>query len=590
MNNGKTRRRIIFCLFSLMLAMFLALMARCVYLQVLRCDFYEGKCLTQQRSLSSRPAARGVILDSRGWVLAASNQVRTLYADPSVVEDAKATSTRLSEVLNKGAHILCKEILESAHPRYVKLGHDISWEQGRAARQIPGVVVQQDWQRYYPQGNLCAHVVGYVRSDNVGQGGIEYQYNDDLLGQGARFQFLVDQRRRPVRLLAQAQGAITPGQAGQGVILTLDTIIQQFAREELSQRIREFEAEAGIAIVAEPKTGAILAMVSLPDFDPTQTRSTPMDHLRNRAIADMYEPGSVLKPIVAAIALDAGIISKTEKIYCEEGTYRGKGFGKIGEYGDHEFGNLNIKEILINSSNIGMAKIGQKMGAKTLCENLRLFGFGAKTGIPLPGEATGQMIPAKKLKLHSLVRVPFGHAISVTGIQLVRAFCVLANGGYLVRPHVVKSFVDGKGQPIIRDSAYKVASQVGVIIDPDLAHWMVNDALAAVVDNPDGTGHRAKLDRWRVFGKTGTAQVPKKDSRGYEEGSYIASFIAGAPAEDPALVVLVSIRKPNRRLGKGYTGGVVSSPVVGRILDRSLSYLDSRGLISTPPRTEEDAI
>lgn len=593
-NTGMLRLRIIFFLFFVILLAFTGLMARCVHLQVLRHSEFDEKCLHQQLKLSTGAAPRGVILDSRGRILAASNQVYTIFAEPRKAADPKAIATHLSSVLDRGAHVFCKQILESRNAGYVKLWPHATWEECQAAqhdadgKSIQCIGVDESWERYYPTGNLTSHVVGFVSFDNRGLGGIEYQYNRELKGEDSRFQFLKDSKKRPIRLLAQSQEDISLGSSGQGMILTLDATIQEFALDALRERIAEYEAEAGIAIVAEPHTGAILAMVSLPDFDPAKPGKVPQDTLRNRAITDMYEPGSIMKPIVAAIALDAGVINKTQTIDCEQGMYRAKGIGKIGEYGDHKFGHLNIKKILINSSNIGMAKIGQKMGAETLCNGLRLFGFGAKTGLPLPGEASGLMIPADQLKLHSLVRVPFGHAISVTGIQMVRAFCVLANGGTLVRPHLVKSFVGPDGKPVVRDSAYEVAGEVGVIIDPDLAHWMVNDALAAVVENPKGTGRRAKLEQWRVFGKTGTAQVPKKDSRGYEDGAYIASFIAGAPAEDPALVVLVSIRKPNRR--KGYTGGVVSSPVVGKILKRSLEYLVARGKIPAPPPLEEEKI
>jgi cell division protein FtsI/penicillin-binding protein 2 len=566
---------------------YLGLMARCYQLQVLDRSRYEDKSLRQQRSLSAQRASRGPILDSRGRILAASNQVRTVFAEPRTIADPKKTASRLSGVLQQGAHHLCKSIMDSRNPGYVRLSHDnVSWEQGKAARAIPGVGVQYDWQRYYPYGHLTAHLVGFTSRDAVGQGGAEYQYNDHLTGEGSTLRFLADHRRRPVKMLATQEGRRGAGHAGGGLILTLDATIQQFAREELSKRIAEYEAAAGIVIVAEPQTGAILAMVSLPDFDPAQASKTPEDTLRNRALVDMYEPGSVLKPIVAAIALNEKVINKTETIFCENGTYRGKGFGKIGEYNDKQYGDMNIREILMNSSNIGMAKVGQRLGPQRLCKGLKLFGFGAKTGIALPGEAKGQMIPASQLKLHSLVRVPFGHAISVTGLQLVRAYCVLANGGHLVKPHIVKSLVDEEGHPVKRDTGYEEAGTVGYIIDPALADWMVKDALSAVVK--DGGGRRAKSKRWTVFGKTGTAQVPKTDgTRGYEENAYIASFIAGAPAEDPKIIVLVSIHRPNRSLGKGYSGGAVASPVVGRIIERTLSYYEARGLIAPPP--EEDS-
>ena len=215
-----------------------------------------------------------------------------------------------------------------------------------------------------------------------------------------------------------------------------------------------------------------------------------------------------------------------------------------------------------------MDKIGQKLGKKRLRDGLALFGFGKKTGIELPGERDGVLRPIQKWDGYSETRVPFGQEICVTAIQIVRAFSILANGGRLVQPHLVKAIVHGDGS--VED--IKRPPPVGYIVKPEVAKWVVSDAMAAVVN--EGTGKRAKLEKWQVFGKTGTANMVKADGSGYSEDDYIASFISGAPAEDPEIVVLVSIFKPNKKLGIGYTGGIVASPVAAKIIEKTLTYLE----------------
>jgi len=361
-------------------------------------------------------------------------------------------------------------------------------------------------------------------------------------------------------------------QDGVGIILTLDAAIQQFARDELVKQYESYEAASAVAIVAEPKTGAILALVSLPDFDPAEARSTGPDTFRNRAITDEFEPGSIIKPIVAAIALDTGAVNTSEKIFCENGNYHGRGFGRIGEY-RQGFGDLTVREILTNSSNIGMAKIGQRLDKDKLYNGLKHFGFAKKVGLGLPGEADGLLWPVRRWTGYSVTRIPFGQEITVTAIQLVRAFCILANDGRLVRPYLVKAIVDARGLMLVaRESEIEnQVSRLGYVVKPEVAKWIVTDALVGVVN--EGTGKRAKLEKWQVFGKSGTANIAKSNERGYSDSDYVASFVAGAPADDPAVVVLVSIRKPNKKLGKGYTGGVVASPVAAKIIEKTLNYL-----------------
>jgi len=551
--------------FSLLLIVSLvALGARCFYLQSVRGEHYFDASLKQQRAFRSRQPQRGVILDCRGRVLAASNGIQTIFADPQEIEDAKETSSELAAIVNMGAHIICERILESNSRRFAKIKTTTDANECSAARKIHGIGAYSDWQRHYPMGNLVSNVVGFASTDNRGLEGIELKYDKALRGSGARNIFFADVYRRPIRPKGQ-DGVLTNGV---GIILTIDSTIQQIVRDELIKRAEEYEAESAVAIVAEPRSGAILAMVSLPDFDPAKVGTTDPNNFRSRTLTDMFEPGSIIKPIVTAIALDAGVVNTTEKIFCENGDYHGKGFGQIGEF-RNGFGDLTVREILINSSNIGMAKIGQRLGKARLYEGLKLFRFGEKTGIELPGEVQGLLWPPERWTGYSVTRIPWGQEIAVTAMQMIRGFSILANGGRLVSPFLIRAVVDSNGKVT---ELKRPPPPVGYLVKPKVAKWVVTEALVGVVN--EGTSNRAaKLEKWQVFGKSGTANIANANSRGYSHRDYVSSFICGAPAEDPAIVVLVSIRKPKLSLGKGYTGGIVSSPVAGKILERTLTYL-----------------
>lgn len=571
---SKRELRAIIIIMSLVIVGFFALAGRCYYLQHDLGDYYAEKCIIQQRAYLPLEPQRGAILDTRGRVLAASSQIRTIFAEPRIIKEPKETSTHLSPILDMGAHEICRLIVDSNNPGYAVLKTDASIAECDEARKIQGIGIQYDWRRQYPTGRLAAHIVGFTSKDNHGLAGVEYAFDRDLRGRGAKHTFLVDVHRRPLAFcLADEQDDNETPIHGAGIILTLDATIQQFAREALMTQYKAFDAEAAIAMVADPHTGEILAMVTLPDFDPADTAKTAQTHpeyFTNRLLTDQYEPGSIIKPIVAAIALDTKVMNRYETIFCENGRYHDKGIGTITEYHYHRFGDLTLREILMHSSNIGMAKIGQRLGATRLYEGLTLFGFGRKVGIELPGEAEGLLRPPDKWTGYSITRIPFGQEISVTGLQMLRAFCMLANGGHLVHPYMVKSLVRSDGMVIdMKPSTLRV----GYVIKPDVAKWVIQDAMTAVVNDPKGTGAKAKLDKWTVFGKTGTAQLAREDGRGYEDKAYVASFIAGAPASNPRVVVLISIRRPNVALKKGYTGGTVAAPAAAVILEKTLTYL-----------------
>jgi cell division protein FtsI/penicillin-binding protein 2 len=557
---------------------FLALGARCFYLQYLRGDYYNSLCLKQQCAYLPLEPQRGAILDDRGRVLAASNQIRQIFVDPREVKDPKETANQLADILDMPAHEICRRIIKSGTPGYVLIKTDVSDEECKAAREVPGVGIQQSWQRHYPTGPLVGSVVGVANRFNEGLGGIEYQYNAQLQGKGATRAFMIDVHRRPLSFsIGHATGDNGMPTNGASLILTLDATIQQFTREALLRQYRSFEAEGALAIVADPESGAILALVTLPDFDPADTSNAKPGFLYNRVLTDQFEPGSILKPVVAAIALDTKAVNTNEIFFCENGHYHGKGFGTITEYKEG-FGDLTLRGILVHSSNVGMAKIGQRLGAERLYEGLTMFGFGHKTGLELPGEASGLLRPAAEWTGYSVTRIPFGQEISVTALQMVRAFCLLANGGRAVRLHIVDGLVQADGSTVdLRPPALRV----GYVIRRDIARWIVSAALVGVVE--EGSGKKARLKKWQVFGKTGTAQLARTDGPGYEEQAYVASFLGGAPADNPRVVVLVSVRRPNTKLGRGYTGGVIAAPVAGEILEKTLTYLQVEPTASDRP-------
>ncbi|MCU0913668.1 MAG: penicillin-binding protein 2 [Planctomycetes bacterium] len=574
---GQRQLRKIFFFLGLVVLTFLGLAARCVYLQYCRADHFTEKSLLQQRSYLPLEPQRGAILDCRGRVLAASDQIRTVFAEPRIIKDAKETATRLAPILDMGAHEICKLIVDSNNPGYVVLKTGATEAECEAAQKIHGLGIRYAWRRNYPMGRLASHVVGFTSVDNRGIEGLECAFDSNLRGRGATRMFLVDVHRRPLRFCLKDDENCESPMHGSGLILTIDATLQQFVREALVRQFQEFQAEAASAIIADPQTGAILAMVSLPDYAPAEARHSDPRFFKNRLLADQFEPGSIIKPIVAAVALDTAVVNRYETIFCENGNYHGKGFGHIGEY-RRGYGDLTLREILTVSSNIGMAKIGQRLGNARLYEGLQLFGFGKEVGLELYGEAAGMLRPPGVWTGYSAPRVAFGQEVSVTSIQMLRAFCLLANGGRLVWPHLVRAMVTADGTVVdMRPSQLRV----GYVIKPEIARWLVTEALVSVVNDKQGTGTRARLDQWEVFGKTGTGQIAVPGSRGYQADAYTASFIGGAPAEDPRVIVLVSIRRPNVKLHKGYTGGTVAAPVAGVILEKTLTYLN------VPPRSPD---
>ena len=568
MSNPSKREMWILGLFLvIVVAVFSALTWRVVDLKYTQREAFEASSRRQKTAMVPEKPRRGQILDCKGRVLAASIESYNVFVEPRRLKEypdqIQVAAASLQEILNVPGHEICRLIDESQNPGYVKIKAGISPDERALVKavKLPAVGIETDWIRSYPAGRLTGHIVGFVGADDTGLSGIELRYDSLLKGTPGEHVFLVDALRRPIALQA-AEGR--DAEDGLNLVLTIDSVIQRFVYEALKQKMDEFEAESAVGIVMNPWTGAVLAMVSLPDFDPIKFSKTPQDRMRNRALTDPFEPGSIFKPIVAAIALDAGIIGYHEKFDCEGGFWAK--YGGIGEFGNHQYRMLSVREIILHSSNIGMAKIGLKTGRQNLYDGLRRFGFSSRTGIDLPGEEPGLVWPVSRWNKYSVTRIPFGHEVMVTPLQICRAYSILANGGYIIKPYVVRAIVNNQGD-IIEDR--QPANGMGYIIKTEVANWMVQKAMSDVVN--EGTGDQAKMEDVQVWGKTGTANIAVNGH--YDWKHYVSSFVGGAPADKPAVVVLVSIRKPNRSLGKGYSGGRVAAPAVHDILENTLRYM-----------------
>ena len=516
-----------------------------------------------RRSLPGRPGsiyARA----RRGYVaLAESKQVPSCFADPLLLQDEELAAQAARVALAVGIdRATVQEVFQSRREdRFVWLRRGISPREADAvnALRLPAVGIQYEWCRNYPSAALAATVVGFRLHDGRGGGGLELSQDRRLAAEDGVQEAVADASRRPIWPMPEAS---RPPRDGCHVFLCMDAVIQEFLQQAVAESVEQFNAQWGIGVLANPQTGEILAMCSAPSFDPNTFNEAPADSLANRAITFPFEPGSAFKPVIAAAAVDAGLVGWQTMIDCESGVYRASRGGRISDHGK-SFGLLSVADVVVFSSNIGMAKIGEMVGNAQLHEMVERFGFGSQTGIELPGESGGIVLPLSRWNGYSLRRVPFGQEIAVTGVQLTMAFCSLANGGLLLRPRLVDYVTDAGGQVVWRSRPVAVRR----VLSPQASAQM----LAVLRDAVErGTGQACRLEAWTSFGKTGTAQVAGVG--GYNHDEYTSTFIGGAPAGDPRIVCLISVYRPDR--SKGYYGAKVAAPYVKRVLEKTLRYLE----------------
>lgn len=347
------------------------------------------------------------------------------------------------------------------------------------------------------------------------------------------------------------------------MVLTIDTALQEKLEEQLKARVEHHNAESAVGVIMNPQTGEVLALANYPTFDPSQAADVDPKIRRNRLLTDPVEPGSIFKPYIMGPWLAAGVVKPLDIINCQGGMLR-QGARTLKDH--HAYGALTVEQVMAKSSNIGMATIGEKLGNARIYQGLLNFGYNQVTGIDLPGEGRGPLPPLRVWNRGSTLSVPMGHELAVTPIQVMSAFCSIANGGKLLKPRVVAAVLDENGD-ILEDHSKPV--ERGTSLDPQTASTMVGILTKVITE---GTGTACSLDRWQVLGKTGTAQIPRigEGRPGYIPGAYLASFIAAAPASDPQVAVLIMVRYPKKN---NYYGSVVALPGVKAVLEFALPYL-----------------
>jgi cell division protein FtsI (penicillin-binding protein 3) len=529
---------------------------RLVHLQVLGRTFFEQQSTRQSERTFNLDPRRGPILDRALRPLAVSVDAESLYAVPQDVDDAPATAAALARVLGldaAGRREVLAQLQKSRAFVWIKRKLDPSTASRVRELQLDGIGFITEHRRYYPQRELGAHVLGWVGVDNTGMSGIEYAFEDEIRGRAAKVVVHTDARRRPV---AQTE---RPSTEGDSVVLAIDERIQHIAERELERSMAESQAAAGMVIAVEPFSGEVLAMAGRPTFNPNRYAAYPSSRWRNRAVSDVFEPGSVFKIVTAAAGIQERVVEPNELLDC--------GHGKIEISGttinDHAiFDRLTFAQAVVKSSDIGMIRVAQRLGRDNFFRYVRAFGFGEPTGIDLPGETGGILRPPSRWSALSLPSMSFGQEIGTTGVQIAMAAAAVANGGYLMRPIVVRRVEDAQGR-VVKEMKPVIVRRV---LEPETVDTLT-DLLRRVVR--EGTGRRAAVPGYVVAGKTGTAQ--KIDASGhYSPVDHVASFVGFVPASRPALVILASLDSPR---GPANEGGDVAAPLFARVAEDSLRVL-----------------
>ncbi|MFQ5803110.1 MAG: peptidoglycan D,D-transpeptidase FtsI family protein [Candidatus Methylomirabilales bacterium] len=538
---------------ALGLAVFLGFVGVRLYdIQIVRHHDLGTRANAQYQRRIPVASKRGAIYDRHGRALAISLDAASVFAHPELVQDPIATASQLAQVLKLPARKIRGKLRSDRPFVWIQRKVGLARAEAVANLALPGVGLVPEGKRYYPRRHLAAHVIGFAGLDNKGLEGVELEYDHLLRGGVQSLSGRVDALGRVVFREAED----TP--AGSDLFLTIDEVIQHVAERELDAAIRRSGARSGTVIVVDPGTGEILALANLPSYNLNTYGSSRPAFRRNRALTDPYEPGSAFKLILAAAALEEGLVRPGDFFHGEDGFIKVAGV----KIRDHEkYGWMTFRDVVAFSSNVGAVKVGMKVGKDLFYTYITSFGFGLPTQVDLPGENSGLVRQPRRWSRLSIGAVSIGHEISATPIQLITAVAAVANGGYLMRPHVVKAVRDPDGrmneiQPF----------PVRRVISPGTARTL-GSMLTEVVQR--GTGQAAAIPGTAVAGKTGTAQKFDQDTGRYSRTKVVASFIGYVPAGDPRLAILVLIDEPQR-----FTwGGSVAAPVFREIAQEVLGYL-----------------
>jgi len=551
MTGRRLANRRIRLLLAVFAVAFAAMLGRAVWLQAVQAGTLSRLATQQHDTTVTLPAGRGAILDRTGLQLAIGREATTVFANPRQVADPKAAALAAGKDLELDPEELYPKLVDRSRG-FVYLTRKTDPERARKlkGRGITGIFFTPEERRTYPQGRIGAQVLGYAGLDNKGLAGLELHLDGALSGRAGRERYVRDPSGRSIEVVESR-----PARDGEDVELTIDHTIESYAESVLLRTVTNWGAQAGSALVLDPRNGEILAMATVPGFDANRYGYVPRELQRNRAVTDTYEPGSTFKVVTIAAALSTNVVAPSTSFvlpYEIEVADR-----KIHDSHERETQRMTVAQILSRSSNVGTITVAEMLGQSRLARWIDRFGFGRKTGIDFPGETRGIVVPVAKWSGSTIGNVPIGQGIAVTPVQMAAAYGAIANGGVWVRPHLVRRIgsrrVGGNGRRRIISPA--VSSQVMA---------MMQD----VVNEAGGTGALARLEGYSVAGKTGTASKPEKG--GYSDSRYVASFVGVVPASAPRLVVLVSVDEPKGAIW----GGVVAAPAFQEIARYALQYLE----------------
>jgi cell division protein FtsI (penicillin-binding protein 3) len=541
--------------------LFSGLGMKSVYLQVFCSEWLAKKATDQYERSFPYSGKRGTIYDRNQKEMAVSIETKAVAAHPTNIKDPGGVATQLSRVLG----LDYREVYESLSSKkaFVWIKRQISPKEEKelADLALDGVIFQTGNSRFYPFKALGGQILGFTGVDGNGLDGVEYSYDSYLKGKAVNLTVMKDALGR--RFEADKE-EVDKELSGNNLILTLDTHIQYIAEKALEEGVLAHEGKSGMALVMDPKTGAMLAMAHYPFFNPNQYKKYDNNKAvrRNRAITDPFEPGSTIKVFSAAAALDSGVCSASTTFFCENGNYR-VGRNVIHDAANHSYGWLTLEDIIKYSSNIGAVKIKEAIGNEKLYNELTDFGFGRKTNVDLVGEAPGQLAHYNKWTPIDAGTISFGQGVSVSALQLVSGISAIANNGVLMRPHVVNEIYDAKDQKLKTLSAQPVRRVISEKTVVDLK------TILKTVMTDEGTGTNGAVEGYTVCGKTGTAQKIGETGL-YEPGKYVSSFVGFLPAENPVLTILVIVDEPEKQ----YYGGAVAAPIFKKIAYEVLYYLN----------------
>jgi cell division protein FtsI (penicillin-binding protein 3) len=541
---------------SLLLGFFI-IGGRLFYLQVLQAEVGAHQAQQQHQKTVVLQPDRGVIVDRQGHPLALNVEVASLYVRPLSLQDPQRTARSLAPVLQMPVAQLRDLFTRNQPFVWVKRHVPENIVKKLEAMKISGMGLIREPHRFYPKGELVSHIVGFAGIDSQGLEGVELQYESYLKGERNLVRYQRDALGRKISS-PQSQELVTLP-TGYHLTLTVDEVLQFIAEQELAQALKRSGAKSGSIVMMDPLTGAILAWALHPTFDPNHVAQFSAQDWRNRAVTDPYEPGSTLKIVVAAAALEEHVMSPETLIYGGEGQMAVAG---TIVHDPAKTSWMTFSEAVAQSSNVGAIKVALELGPDRVFEYLKAFGFGEKTEIDLPGESSGILREPHKWSGRSLSSIAMGQEIAVTPIQMVVAMSVVANGGWLMTPYVVSSVLDSQGHVILTKDPQPKRRPISM---------ETADALTRILETAveTGTGRRAKLGEYRAAGKTGTAQKFDPEIGSYSSSKIIASFVGFAPVEQPRLTMLVMIDEPKI----GNWGGEIAAPVFRKVAERVLPHL-----------------